>query len=370
MFPPRPLLTRPWLKLVALLLAGAMLPAYVFVERRMRALEFLTALSGQGAPTAALVERELVIFGPSGPIRARLYRPSTQQSGPGLVLGHGVHYRGIDEDRLVPFARALARAGNVVLTPELGDISNYRITLDGVDTVEASVDWLSSELSGARVGLLGFSFAGGLSLVAASRPETRDRLSFVGSIGGHHDLERVLHTFVDRRIETKNGLLLLEPHEYGLVVLVYGYLDQLLDAPDRVLMQEVFRTWLHGDRERATALASQRTTKEADHFYELLEQRRLHELGPRLDALLQADRATLRALSPRHRLGSVAAPVYLLHGAGDTVIPPSETEWAELELDGHPHHALVTPLIGHVEVDSSAFGVEHLKLVEFVAALL
>ena len=43
-----------------------------------------------------------------------------------------------------------------------------------------------------RVGMMGISFAGGLSIVAASRPSLRDRVAFVLSFGGHGDLPRTL----------------------------------------------------------------------------------------------------------------------------------------------------------------------------------
>jgi hypothetical protein len=63
-------------------------------------------------------------------------------------------------------------------------------------------------------------------------------------------------------------------------------------------------------------------------------------------------------------------PVYLLHGSSDSVIPPSETEWAGLELAGVPHRALVSPLIEHVEVNKSAGLVDELELVDFMAQIL
>ena len=40
--------------------------------------------------------------------------------------------------------------------------------------------------------MMGISFAGGLSIVAASRPSLRDRVAFVMSFGGHGDLPRTL----------------------------------------------------------------------------------------------------------------------------------------------------------------------------------
>ena len=63
-------------------------------------------------------------------------------------------------------------------------------------------------------------------------------------------------------------------------------------------------------------------------------------------------------------------PVYLLHGSADSVIPPSETEWAGLELEGAPHRALVSPLLEHVSVEGKAGLYDQFELVDFMSRLL
>lgn len=333
-------------------------------------LQSLRAADGSGLP---LVEQELVIRGRAGPIRARLYRRADAPRGPGLVVAHGVHYRGIDEERLVPFARALSRAGLTVLTPELTDLADYRITADGVDTIADSVTYLSQRhdvVTQSRVGVLGFSFAGGLSLVAAERAELSQHLAFVASVGGHHDLARVLRFLLSSRVATPRGVFQGKAHEYGLVVLVYGQLDRLVPAADRDVMRSAMREWLHGDRDRARAIASARTTPEAEQLFSLLEHGKLAALRPRLERLIAEHAVELGALSSRGHLAHATVPIYLLHGASDDVIPASETEWAGLELDDKPHLALVSPLLEHVEVAHGAGVLDQLALVHFMAELL
>jgi alpha-beta hydrolase superfamily lysophospholipase len=66
------------------------------------------------------------------------------------------------------------------------------------------------------------------------------------------------------------------------------------------------------------------------------------------------------------------APVYLLHGADDTVIPAVETALLarHLESEGTPVRALLSGLITHAEVDRSAAAAETWALVGFWARLL
>jgi pimeloyl-ACP methyl ester carboxylesterase len=349
------------------------------VARRLRATRLLVALgaasSAPGAKSdtgARLVESELTLNTTSGPIRARLYR-TAGPPGPGLVIAHGVHYRSIDEARLVPFARELARAGRVVLTPELRDLADYRITAHGIDVISESARWLSEQrtlVRNRKVGLLGFSFAGGLALVAAQRPELRERVEFVSSVGGHHDLSRVLMFLVDQRIETPEGLQRANAHEYGLVVLVYQHLEQFVDEADRTVVGDSLRFWLREDRVSAWARASQRSTESGERLFQLLALGKLRQLAPRLSELIAQQTTTLRSLSPRGHLRDLRVPVYLLHGSADSVIPPSETDWAARELRGSWHRALVSPLLDHVEIRRTARLQDELALIDFMSELL
>jgi dienelactone hydrolase len=331
------------------------------------------ASSGPMARDGELSVQDVLIPSELGPIRARLYRPRGAERTPGIVVAHGVHHQGIDEKRLVAFARALAESGITILTPELRDLCDYRITSRSIGEIEDSVSYLASRadlVNGERVGLLAFSFAGGLSLLAAGEPGLHDRLSWVASVGGHHDLARVLRFFAANRVETPDGVVDKQAHEYGLAVFVYGNLQRFVPESDRELMREVLRAWLHEDHDGARRLVVRRRSLEAEHLFLLLESHRLQELRPELEALLVERAVELERLSPRGHLGRIACPVYLLHGAADSVIPASETEWADRELGSHAHAALVSPLLEHVEVSHDAELKAEFELVEFMTNLI
>jgi pimeloyl-ACP methyl ester carboxylesterase len=347
-----------------------------------RAANFLIALSApvpvasRASPAKVLdrdvLEEHLTLPGSSGPIPARLYLP-TNANGRGIVVAHGVHYRGIDERRLVRFARELARSGLLVLTPELSELADYRITLHGVSVIRDAVRFLSARQGDAlqpRVGLLGFSFAGGLGLVAATDTETAKRLSFVTSVGGHHDLARVLRFLIHDRVETPQGIRKMRAHDYGLLVLVYANLERFVPAADFAIVHQALKAWLQERRTQALSLASRRTTLEAERLWLLVEGEKLRELGPQLETILLEQQSELAALSPRGHLRAFRVPVYLLHGAADTVIPPSELDWARLELGAGAHQALVSPLLDHVEVSGEAELADRIALVRFMAHIL
>jgi dienelactone hydrolase len=342
------------------------------LSRWARATELLAELAAPPSSPGPLIEQDVVIGSSGGPIRARIYRRSDADTGRGLVVSHGVHHLGIDEPRLVPFARALARSGLVVLTPELDDLVDYRISFRGVEVIEEAVRFLGDrrEVESREVGLLGFSFAGGLSLVAAADPPLDGRVSFVASVGGHHDLRRVLDFLVSGELETPSGARSTAPHEYGLVILVYEHMKRFVPPRDVETMEDAFRAWLHEERDEALALASRGTSQEAEQLFTLLESGSLGTLRAPLRSIIDDRDEQLQRLSPRGHLAAIGAPVYLLHGAHDSVIPPSETRWAARELRGQQHATLVTPLIEHVEVEGGASLSQKAELLGFMSRLL
>jgi hypothetical protein len=75
-----------------------------------------------------------------GRLRARAYQPLAR-TGRGILLVPGVHASGIDEPRLVGFAREIAAQGHPVLTVELPDLARYQITPRTTDMIEDAAVW-------------------------------------------------------------------------------------------------------------------------------------------------------------------------------------------------------------------------------------
>jgi dienelactone hydrolase len=368
--------------LVATAVALAAVTAFAWSpgRRYWRAGKMLSALShahAAGSPAEAasesLIEENLTVDGAGGSFRARIFRLRGQTGGRGLIVAHGIHHEGMNERRMVPFARELARAGLVVMTPEMTDLADYRITAQGVHVIRDAAIYLRGRrdlVDDAPVGLLGFSFAGGLSLVAAAEPELAGRTAYVVSVGGHHDLERVLRFLIRNKVETPAGVVPMQAHDYGLVVLLYGAVDRFAPEPDRAALRDALRAALHQDHAAATAAAARLTTDRGKQLWQLADAKKLQTLAPELEALVDEQRPQLAALSPRGRMAAIRAPVYLVHGNGDSVIPPSETEWASAELGKAEHIALITPLMEHVEVNKSAGVGDKVALLRFIAQML
>jgi dienelactone hydrolase len=325
--------------------------------------------------THAVTESELVLDTPTGTARARIYDPAGGRApgeGLGLVMVHGVHRLGMDEPRLVRFARSIASTGIVVLTPDVRELADYTVDEKSVGTIGAATTTLRSRLPGRpTVGVMGLSFAGGLALLAAADPRFSPDIGYVVSIGAHDDLARVSRFFATGRIEEADGsILTMKPHEYGPLVLVYAHAEDFFPEDDLPVAREALRLWLweerEGARKKEDGLSAPSKAK-----LDLLFDGKIDTVAPELLRDVDAREAAMRALSPHDRLGAVHVPVFLLHGASDNVIPSTETLWLAKDLPADtPRTVLVSRLIGHVEVEGKAQLEERWAAVHFLAAVL
>src|SRR5262249_7134558 len=88
-----------------------------------------------------------------------------------------------------------------------------------------------------RVGLMGISCSGGLSIVAAARPSLAGRVAYVFAFGGHDDLPRVLRYLCTgqepyppgqvRLVQTADAAapFTRPPHDYRVAVMLRGIAD-------------------------------------------------------------------------------------------------------------------------------------------------
>ncbi len=314
---------------------------------------------------------DLTISTTQGPVRARLYTPRGVAHPEGMVLVHGIHHLGIDEPRLVNFARAAASDGFSVLTPEIVALADYHVDAQSIGTIGESTEWLQQHLDSGPVTIVGVSFAGGLSLLAACDPRYAPHIRELVLMGAYDDLGRVVRFLATSQAEFPDGQV--EPyhaHDYGAAVFVYSNLEQFFPAVDLPAAHDALRDWLWERPADAQALLP-KLSPEGRATIEILMAREIKKLRPKLLDAIQADDARLTELSPRGKLGALRVPVFLLHGATDDIIPSTETLWLEKEIPKQDlREALITPAFSHVDPDKHAVWRDQLRLVNFLAGVL
>ncbi len=301
---------------------------------------------------------------------ARIYHPVGIAHPSALVVVPGVHHLGIEEPRLRRFARALASHGYLVLTPQVDELADYNITKHSATVIGDAVHELVRRSGAPKVGLLGLSFAGGMSLIAASDPSVQQQLSGVIAIGAHDDLKRVLDFFDTDQTQAPDGTVLhMQAHEYGSLVTAYSHANAFFSAKDVPQARLTLRTLLWENVAQAHAEAAKLSPAGQARMAQLFAHD-TKSLVADTQRGLAAVRPELDAASPHYYLARVHVPVLLLHGSADNVVPPTETLWLERDLPkGVLRSALISPAIGHVEVGGSTV-MDQARLIHWMAEML
>jgi dienelactone hydrolase len=341
-------------------------------SHHVRASAMLLAFSDASAVVPTDEQAISVTVPPGRVVRARTFAPKGRALAdvPGVVLVHGVQHEGIDEPRFQRFARALVRAGVAVLTPEVDELADYHVAPASIDTVGAAVEALRARSGHARVGLVGVSFGGGVSLLAAADPRFASHVSFVVSIGAHDDLARVSRFFATSEIPSVTGATTkLHAHEYGGVILVYTHADAFFPAEDVPAAREALRRWIWEEREAARA-AEEPLSPPSKAKVEALFAADIASVRTELLAQIARLEPEMALVSPHGHLAGMKADVYVLHGAGDTVIPATEAAWIAHDLPpGRLRGLLVTRALEHVDLKApSAF--DQWQLVHFMSGVI
>jgi dienelactone hydrolase len=321
-----------------------------------------------------------------GDVAAQFYTPDTRTTRT-VMLIPGIHAMGIEEPRLIALAGDLAASGVRVMAIALPDLQQYRITPRATDVIEDAIAWVAARPDLApdgRVGVIGVSFAGGLSIAAAGRAAVRDKVAFIVSFGGHGDTRRVMQYLTMGGAPRVAGLDAHPPHDYGAAIVLYELADRgVVPAAQVRPLREAIATFLHAsqltfvdrNQARASFAAARDMTatlpEPASTYMTYVNDRAVDSLGPVLAPFLDQPDADNPALSAE-LAAPPAAPVYLLHGIGDTVIPAAESALLaeSLRRRGARVRLLLTRVITHAAANRDIAASEAWNLIAFWTSIL
>ena len=264
----------------------------------------------------------------------------------GTVLAvHGASPMGPLDPRWMQIGFALARAGFLALAPMIPSACRLRLDAEQPEQIAALIDAAAAAPAlcpDGRVSVLSVSFSGGLAFAAAARAQTTPQA--ILTIGAYGDSRGTLRSLLRDPEADWYGLLVGIAHFFGHSAGRPALGDAILavaedDYHDHPPTPAQYRRWLDAE--------------DAELFDQLLfslpdRVRLMEEVLQRPDPLFDI----LDGLAVQDR---IPCPVTLIHGAGDKVIPPSEsvTIAARRRAAGLPVRLVVTPLLEHSATDLS-----------------
>jgi fermentation-respiration switch protein FrsA (DUF1100 family) len=283
-----------WLLLALLLALPALARGWDAAVATAFLVEFLSERRLRPLSRMSEAPARLALLAPSDGAAVDLHVVPGLPRPPGLVLVHGLTAAGKDDSRLRDGARLLARAGWAVAVPTVPGLTGMRLRPDDARPVEVAAVGLAR--AGYRpVALLGVSVGAGpavgaavsLAEAAGSAPVPLSAVLLLGGYGSSRELLRFTLTGAYRLGATGGRRPI---HEDAVEVFARANAE-LLD-------------------EAGAALAANRDPSRIDAL---------------LDALAPSTQQLLDALSPETYVGRLRAPLFLVHGRHDPVVPFTES---------------------------------------------
>ncbi|MBI2359868.1 MAG: hypothetical protein HYV04_13395 [Deltaproteobacteria bacterium] len=285
-------------------------------------------------------------------IAADLYFLPTGKKRGAILLTHGIIEAGKDDPRLIRFAYSLARTGFAVLVPELRGMKSLKVLMSDVEDIVASFQYLAALhdlVDEKKVGLLGFSYAAGPTLMGAANPEIQERVKFVVSFGGYYDPINVIRFITTGYYEYGEERGVLQPEPYGKWVFFINNLEYVESPSDRSLLEKIFALEQEGKKEKIEPYLGQLSPQGAS-LYELLinqDPQRVEALVEKIDPRV---RGYLEKLSMAPVIPSIQAYLIIGHGSTDPLIPYTESlRLADAAPDRRKVHVAILRLFSHVD---------------------
>jgi hypothetical protein len=295
---------------------------------------------------------------------------------PGWVLLHGVTILGLEHPSLVRFVRALAASGARVMVPEITPWTRLDLDLEEAQRrLRASIGWMAASpgVAPGGVGVAGFSFGGPQVLHAASEPDVARNVRQVLAWGSYARLHRALRFALTGAFDHPDGTGTgwLDPDPYGRWVTAVNLLPLAEEyGEEGRLVADALRTlamrW--GAMEFDAMAPSgdphkwavrERLPVGARDLFDLLapaagahpDPEGAEALGEALTRAAAEHSPLMDPLPGILARGGIAAPVHLLHGRDDVLIPWSETRHLRELLTGVTPdlHEAITGLFAHTD---------------------
>jgi pimeloyl-ACP methyl ester carboxylesterase len=288
---------------------------------------------------------------------ALVVRPAGEGPWPAIFLVNGT----VPEGRKLPavhhLAEGFARAGYLVVVPDLPGLTEDRITPRAVKETTQVAHKIStrSDAKGGEVTLVGVSSGATLSLVAAENQVLKGKISLVAGVAPFADIHTIVSIATTSHYRRDDGeLVRYKAAPFLSYVVARSLIAALPPGEDRqTLMSELEKV----GRDSPHPLSDLRSRQTGDlgpgarSVVALLANRDPQRFDTLYAALPEEVRHALEELSPLPGKGKIRIPVELATGPHDKYFPPYESY--ELKRVAPERHVTVTGALDHAELNVS-----------------
>jgi pimeloyl-ACP methyl ester carboxylesterase len=284
-------------------------------------------------------------------------RPAGEGPWPAIFLVNGT----VPEGRKLPEVRNLAegfaRAGYLVIVPDMPGLTEDRITPQTADATTQVAREVSErpDVEDGKVALVGVSTGATLALLAAEDPALRGKVSLIAGVAPYSGIRTVVNVATTGHYRRSGGeLVRYEADPFLSYVIARSLVAALPPGEDRRTLSGELASIDREDPDPLDGLRSRRTEDlepEAASVIRLLANEDPERFEDLYGELPEGVRADLRELSPLAGTGRIDARVEVVTGPQDRYFPASESYG--LKRVAPQRRVTVTQALDHAELKFS-----------------
>lgn len=275
-------------------------------------------------------------------VEVDLYQKDTTKNSPTIAIIHGMAPKGKDDPRLVHLAQSLAELGYKVVLPDIPPIRQLTVNTESLNLIKQFLlNWQQQTLPNERISLFSVSFSAGLSAIAAADDQFSDKVASICLIGGFANVYDAVEFLLGDEQADRYGALIMLKNFFQFAFPIHPELKKALDLS---ISDEINKTT------KATTYLNTLSTEARNAFLKLTASTS-HRLQWFNDNRVNMQEE-LNHLNAINHLKNLSAPVSLLHGATDVVIPASQSSIMHQQLlrQNISSKLVITPLLSHADL--------------------
>jgi pimeloyl-ACP methyl ester carboxylesterase len=226
-----------------------------------------------------------------------------------ILIVHGVNPTGKNSLDLIRISEGLAQAGYQVFVPDFSEMKKLHLQPEEAAHIKSTFQFI-----GRDAGIACFSYGCGPALIATADPDIRKHVRFALAFGGYFDIRETLE-FVVTGPES--------PIAYLKWVYLEANSDLVSSADDQARLRTIAESRRLGSS--SDDGIAEKLSPEGKALLGIFMATTPEEFRARLNVGPEMLQRRLDALSPSRFIQEIRAPLILIHGINDPVIPAQQT---------------------------------------------
>ena len=290
-----------------------------------------------------------------------------------VILFPGASPYAENHPAMIMLGNALRNVGYNVFLPRIPTLKNLLLVKENVEWFSHCYEQLLNhkDVEKDNVMVVGISY-GGANLLKASLSKSMQKhkpKSYL-SYGTYFSINTALNFFLTGKINYKGKKYQITPHEWGMIVLFYNFIDTISIDYNTTIIKELLKYRIEDNDDKVNELLNQLSNKDQNLVNNILHGKINKELKELVDKIISKNNTLLNDLSPENWADNIKDKVFVFHGANDSMVPFTESNLLANKLQNSK--LLISFVFEHREISTNRgliFKIKELiKMIKFFAA--